>query len=287
MKAASQKIRATIGTFVLLFLVFIGGALIFLGKDFSILRGYALYYAHFNSIEGMARGAPVKLGGVDIGHVGDISIVDLEGASKVRVELRIERSDRHLIKEGALVRIETQGVLGDKFLNVSPGSPASPAAAPGSILEGRSGDSIANVMNKGGQILEQVETISNFFSKSLKDMQETGQFSRIMKNMDEALIAINKISTELAGPGSSLHVVGDKKTQGELRGSLKNLEEATASLASALKKIDEGRGTLGALVNDTSVYDDLKALLGGANRNKTMKYFIRQAVDSAKEKENK
>jgi len=49
------------------------------------------------------------------------------------------------------------------------------------------------------------------------------------------------------------------------------------------KVLKSGEGTLGALINDPSLYEDLKSLIGGANRNRVLKYFIQKSVESARE----
>ena len=56
--------------------------------------------------------------------------------------------------------------------------------------------------------------------------------------------------------------------------------KSTTSLSSILQKIDQGEGTIGALINDPSVYEDLKSMMGGAKRSTVLKYFMKQFIDS-------
>ncbi|NBT58027.1 hypothetical protein EBT16_04505, partial [bacterium] len=66
----------------------------------------------------------------------------------------------------------------------------------------------------------------------------------------------------------------------------RSLNEALSHLDSIMKKIDSGDGTLGSLVNDPTVYEDVKSVLGGAKRSSILKYFMRQFIESSdKEKE--
>lgn len=55
--------------------------------------------------------------------------------------------------------------------------------------------------------------------------------------------------------------------------------EAGARLNNILAKIDSGEGTLGLLLNDTTVYEDLKVLLGGAERSLVVRSLIRLSTD--------
>jgi len=68
---------------------------------------------------------------------------------------------------------------------------------------------------------------------------------------------------------------------------MKDVTTAAKHMKSILAKIDNGEGTVGALINDPSLYDDVKNLLGGANRNKVLKYFIKKSVETSREKAEK
>ena len=59
--------------------------------------------------------------------------------------------------------------------------------------------------------------------------------------------------------------------------------EAGARLNSILSKIDDGEGSLGMLLNDPTLYEDLKVLVGGAQRSAVVRSLIRFAVDSGNE----
>jgi phospholipid/cholesterol/gamma-HCH transport system substrate-binding protein len=96
--------------------------------------------------------------------------------------------------------------------------------------------------------------------------------------------------------------LNQKNFAGNLASSSQSLQEIMASIktndvrnnkikksmdhvASILEKIDNGQGTLGGLINDPTVHEDLKAILGGAKRSTILKYLIRQAVKGSEEEE--
>ncbi len=66
-----------------------------------------------------------------------------------------------------------------------------------------------------------------------------------------------------------------------------HFNKSTASLSSILQKIDHGEGTLGALINDPTVYEDVKAMMGGAKRSTVLKYFMKQFIDSGDKEASK
>jgi phospholipid/cholesterol/gamma-HCH transport system substrate-binding protein len=59
---------------------------------------------------------------------------------------------------------------------------------------------------------------------------------------------------------------------------LDDLAATMASLRSTSEAIDAGEGTLGMLANDPSLYEDLRALVGGAQRNKLLRSYIRRTI---------
>ena len=63
-----------------------------------------------------------------------------------------------------------------------------------------------------------------------------------------------------------------------------HLKSSMTNLNAILGKINNGTGTLGALVNDPGLYDDAKALMGGVSRNRVMRNLIRQTVRESEEK---
>ena len=64
------------------------------------------------------------------------------------------------------------------------------------------------------------------------------------------------------------------------------LHKLVANLNGIMEKINDGTGTIGALVNDTALYDNVKSLVGGANRNRIIRNLVRKTVESGQEEEN-
>jgi phospholipid/cholesterol/gamma-HCH transport system substrate-binding protein len=70
-----------------------------------------------------------------------------------------------------------------------------------------------------------------------------------------------------------------------LKATAENLRQTSVLARSVVAKVDSGQGTLGALVNDPSLYDDVKTLLGRANRNRAVKFLIRRTLGSDEEED--
>ncbi len=89
--------------------------------------------------------------------------------------------------------------------------------------------------------------------------------------------ALNKSSKNLENITSELQKANIGK-------AVQSFGKTSASMENILTRIEKGPGTMNSLIYDESVHDDLRALLGGAQRNKVIKYFIRESIKKADER---
>jgi phospholipid/cholesterol/gamma-HCH transport system substrate-binding protein len=68
-------------------------------------------------------------------------------------------------------------------------------------------------------------------------------------------------------------------------GDKDKLAKSLARLDKILEKVEKGQGTLGALIHDSTLHEDMKVLLGGAKRSGTLRFLIRQAIKEGEDKE--
>ena len=89
MKRASRKNKLVVGAFVILIGLLIGAATLFFGDDLKMFKSSSLYFASFRNASGLHAGAPLKMGGVDIGSVQSIAIDSTEGSPRILLTLLI------------------------------------------------------------------------------------------------------------------------------------------------------------------------------------------------------
>jgi len=98
-----------------------------------------------------------------------------------------------------------------------------------------------------------------------------------LENLDAALGVAREILTEVKAGDGLLHdlIYAPAAEQGVLH----EVMAASERLNRILAKLEQGEGTLGLLLNDPSVFDDLRVLLGGAERSRLLRTMIRMAVE--------
>ena len=114
-----QKLK--VGVFVLIGLVAFLGMIYALGARARLFEPRYTIHAEFNEVGGLVEGATVRLAGVQIGRVTGVRL-PAEPGGKVRVDLTIGRQFANRVRKDSVARIETQGLLGDKIIELSVGT---------------------------------------------------------------------------------------------------------------------------------------------------------------------
>lgn len=145
--------EVVVGLFVLVGIVCLGYLAIKLGK-LEVLgdSGYTVY-ADFPTVAGLKRGDPVEIAGVRVGRVDSLALAD----DRARLTLRLE--DGVKIQEDAIASVRARGLIGDKFVLISPGGSDKIIPAGGRIRETESPPDIPDLIGKlvGGDLTSKVE----------------------------------------------------------------------------------------------------------------------------------
>ena len=110
------SIETSVGIFVLLGLVCVGYLTIKLGKMELVGDNNYPIYARFQSVSGLKKGSHVEIAGVKIGTIDSIS---LDKDNKAIVKMKIEKG--LVLSDDVIASVKTSGIIGDKFIKISPG----------------------------------------------------------------------------------------------------------------------------------------------------------------------
>jgi len=110
-----SKVNITVGIFVILGIAALGYLSISLGQ-ISFLSGAGYYVTvDFPSVGGLKAGSSVEIAGVEIGRVQSIALADYQA----RVTLRVQSGIK--LQEDSIASIKTKGLIGEKYIRISPG----------------------------------------------------------------------------------------------------------------------------------------------------------------------
>lgn len=261
-KKSNPELKA--GIFVLSGMLLTLSAILMLGGFDDLVHSQYEIKAKFTDVSGLGRGSVVRSGGMQIGRVTNLTFD--ESYNSILVTLLIKDQFKSRVREDSKAQMLTQGVLGDKYIEIAEGTSESPIANEGFILESdgatglqkmlKGGENVVDLLEKN---LQNLKIITESFAKDEKSEKFFTNLTETSENLNSVIAALDR------GKGAQ-----------ELNRTLKNLRILT-------EKINRGEGTVGALLNDATLYEDLKHLIGGANRNSVLKFFVRQAVKSSDE----
>jgi phospholipid/cholesterol/gamma-HCH transport system substrate-binding protein len=123
------SLELAVGVFVLAGLACLAYLAVHLGK-LELFRGGYRVVADFDNISGLKPGAAVEVAGVDVGRVEAIQLT-----SGDRAKLVLKLSPGLKLNDDAIASIRTKGIIGDKFVKLSPGSSGNPIPNGGKIRD--------------------------------------------------------------------------------------------------------------------------------------------------------
>jgi len=245
-----------VGIFVFIGIVLFCLSVLLLGGDKKFLTSKYYLRVQLPQVQGIGRGSVVTLSGYPIGNVEDISFIP--GSHLVEVRFNVELAVQPRITKGSIASIKTQGALGDKYIFIVPGPLDAPPLQNNDLVElDKSPDFIDVIASKGAEMGQVVDLIKEV-RILVNNLNGNGKSAQLMSSLVESSDQLNKVL-------------------GESRSLL-------TPMASIMKKIDNGQGTLGALVNDPTLHQRLTRFLGETPRNRFLKPLIRDSIQTSEGK---
>ncbi len=210
-------------------------AIFSIGHGSRILRRTATIESHFHRINGLQAGAPVALAGVNIGGVKSIGFPADPHADYVIVRMWIDDTALARVRSDSVAQIDTMGLLGDKYIEITGGSPQSASLASNEILAAQDPVDLQALLQKPGAS-EMIDNVIEI-SQSLRS---------ILDSIDKG----HGILAEL--------VKGDPKreqpplTLADLRTTFDNMNKLAVQMNAMLDKVNRGRGLAGAMLSDAT-----------------------------------
>ena len=261
-------------------------------KDLPVLRANVTYYVVYPQVEGLTTGRSIFLNGVDIGKVTSIQFAENSFDS---VKVGVSLDDKQIIPKGSKAYLRSIDLLGTKAIALEKGK-SSEVLKPGGYLNGvfdddalgeltqkaiSIGDNLDDAIVSARGVLREVDTLMSSggrkdIEKILSDVNSTvamlkktveGKKSQV----EETISKLNSIATNVDSLSSKSRTQIDtlltqlSKSSQDLDEIAGNVKSLSSELDVLLKKINSGEGTLGKLVNDPSLYNNLDSLSSNMN----------------------
>jgi phospholipid/cholesterol/gamma-HCH transport system substrate-binding protein len=224
--------------------------------------------ADFRDVQGLDRGADVRLAGLRAGRVEDLR---LEG-DRVRVTMAI---DGHLtVRRDAVAKLDFRALSGERFVALTLGTPTAPPAQPGDVLEGETPASFGDAVDQMARVAESIEELATNLDAeagrllvSLADVVEEnrGALGTLTANVASITEKLDR------GTGTLGRLLHDPKLYDRVTDTMTDVRQSVQDLGALAHDLREGQGTLGKLMsNDDTLYVQIQETLDNlavASRN--------------------
>lgn len=225
---------------IVLILIILG--MYFIGNKQNLFGSKFRISANFYSVSGLIPGNNIRLGGVNIGTV---ETVEISSDTTIHVVMVIKDKMMNFIKKNSLASIGTDGLIGNKIINIVQVDANAPFIQENDILQ----------------------TVRAFETDEI-----TQKLSRT--NDDIAIIAQNlkEVSIKLSSPNSLTSILADSLLAGNIQTTLINFKNTSANtsvlskdMVKYMNEIQKGKGLLGTLFKDSTMTLELKKTLMNVN----------------------
>jgi len=235
-------VKLRVGIFVLLALLTFLGAVYALGARARLFEARYTIHADFTEVGGLVEGATVRLAGVQIGRVTAVTLPSQPGG-KVRVDLTIGRRFSDRIRRNSIARIETQGLLGDRIVEISVGDASAPPLAAGEVLASRDPSDFGRVITAGAETAKNVAALA-------EALRETADQVNKSKMIEDAAATVNKLGRVVDqvehGRGWAHTILYEEPI------ALRRVNELIATTQALIERVEKGQGAAGVLVSPES-----------------------------------
>lgn len=273
-------------------------ALLFIG--YSFLRGNDvfssdnMFYTDYDNVDGLATSKPVMVNGYQIGRVSKMSLMD---NGKIRTEFKIK--SEYDIPSNTIARIVSESILGSKVIVFDLGN-SSTMARNGDPLQS---DVQANLMEKVEPLQKKIENLvvkldsvlsavntalddefQRDFKKSLRSISvsltnmekithdveglmgsERLRLAKIMQNLESITNNFKNNNERINSILANLDNLSDDLSKTEIKATIDNAHQAMKDVQAITGKINNGEGSIGLLLNDDQLYDNLNSASSSLN----------------------
>ena len=252
--------KLKVGIVITVALVVLLGTVFFAGDIGNMLSPKALIKIDIRDVRGLRKGSPVWYSGLEVGSVKSI---DLHPQYGTLVSVLVNRDVLGYLKKDSHATVQTMGLLGDKYIELSSGSTDAPQLQAGDMVEGDTEIGVQGVIATGTESLQKLtnvaEQLSRFIDMIAKGEGTVPQLIRdptLYNNLRDASKGIADLVASLQNKNGTLgKLAGDDLLYNKLLSATENVEAFS-------NKLNTSHGTVNRLIEDSALYD---RLLGATN----------------------
>ncbi len=238
------KFEVTVGFFVVIGFLILSLIVFFVSGIYIFRPGYHLI-ANFDYVGIINRGAPVRFAGVRVGEVSKVEIMrpkDEKAKTKIQVTFFVQKNVE--VREHYEVSVQGTHIMSEPHIAINPVFEGGRILKDGDTIEGISPSTMDDLIKRGESIARRMDNLLEGV-QDLFDADTKKSLRESIQNMNHLL--------------KSMNMVTDGHEE-DLRAMIINLNQVSEQMNSLLKRTNEGKGTIGKLMSQDDIYNDLRDL---------------------------
>ena len=241
---------------------------------------YITYKTVIDDASGIFEKSSIKVAGINAGRIKKIALNDDGQGALVTFEML---EDIKLTNQSRL-KIKSVGFLGDKYLDIYLGDQNADKLPEGSMVPSQGGEGFEELSKDAGELLREIKDIAKTLKESMRDDQGRNMVREIVSNINDVAASlkrithtnedkINQIMDDVKALTEQLAYETDRNQNDSLMNDLSQIgpilekvDKAAADLQIILADVKEGKGTVGKLLRDDAVVDQVSQTLSSVNR---------------------
>ncbi|MEM6794523.1 MAG: MlaD family protein [Acidobacteriota bacterium] len=244
-------------------------SVVLIGEQNNLFRPMNHYSVGFTNVQGLQAGNPVQLSGVSVGRVLSIELPTDPGEDSLRVRIAVDRRYGGRLRADSTARIQTLGLLGDKFIALTSGSPSHDVIPHDGEIPAAPATNVDRLIASGEGVMENALSISASLSRLLQRLEkgdsvlgmliaplpESSRERTVWETLYGFLNAMDRLSAAVeSGEGPIFRLLMDRQMGDSLATSVERIERLLAQL-------EEGDGLLPRLLSDGELSAEAAATL--------------------------
>lgn len=237
-----KRNEVLVGSFVIFGFILLSVVVFFVSGVYLLRPGYRINVV-FNYVSILDRGAPVRMAGVRLGEVSRVTLLEDKTNGKTRVEVQLFIAKGYEIRENYLFQIRGTHILSEPHIEITPQPGKGSFLRDGDTLQGVDPVPMEALIERADEIATHLEALLSRLKSALEDKETEGAIRETIRNLATLTRSLNEL---MADSGK------------DMTETLRHLNTSSQSLEQILEKIEKGEGTLGSLVNDDQLYEEMR-----------------------------
>jgi len=260
-------LQLRVGVLIISGLVILGFGIFFISGQVGFLTRHYTLKTYFSGAESLRDGAQVRLAGIVVGNVEGIRLSPFTDPSRaVQIDMKVSQKYQDQIRTDSVATIETVGLLGEAYVDISRGGPGSQLIPDGGVVKSHEEADMKAIVQNANDVVSNLRVLSSTLNDITGQIQHgQGSIGKLIyeenfyNNLNKTANEAQKLMTQVEeGHGTLGKLMTDETFYNRTVAAVDKVNQV-------LDKVQNGNGSAAKFINDPAVYNNLNQATEKAN----------------------